>query len=55
MPDSHHGFDMPGVDMEVTDPFGNQGRGGKVIMRYNPRTTERSHRLAVDFFSSVLK
>lgn len=55
MPDSHHGFDMPGVDMEVTDPFGNQGKGGKVIMRYNPDTTARAHRLAVEFFSFALK
>ncbi len=55
MPDSHHGFDMPGVDMEVTDPFGNQGRGGQVIMRYNPDTTRQAHALAVEFFSSALK
>ncbi len=55
MADSHHGFDMPGVDMEVNDPFGNQGRGGKVIMRYNPAATQKSHRLAVEFFSSALK
>ena len=27
MADSHHGFDMPGIDMEVEDPFGNQGNG----------------------------
>jgi dienelactone hydrolase len=55
MPQSHHGFDMPGADMEVTDPFGNQGKGGKVIMRYNPDTTRQAHRLATEFFSSVLK
>ena len=55
MQGSHHGFDMPGVDMEVTDPFGNQGKGGKVIMRYNPDTTGQSHRLAVEFFTSALK
>ena len=55
MPDSHHGFDMPGVDMEVTDPFGNQGKGGKVIMRYNPGTTRQSHRAAVAFFCAALK
>jgi len=55
MPDSHHGFDMPGVDMDVNDPFGNQGRGGNVIMRYNPETTRLSHRMAVEFFSSALK
>jgi uncharacterized protein len=54
MPDSHHGFDMPGIDVEVTDPFGNQGKGGKVIMRYNPETTRRAHRAAVEFFSSAL-
>lgn len=55
MADSHHGFDMPGVDMEVTDPFGNQGRGGKVVMRYNPVATRKSHALAVEFFSAALK
>lgn len=55
MPGSHHGFDMPGVDMEVTDPFGNQGKGGQVIMRYNPDTTRRAHNLAVQFFSAALK
>ncbi|HEX4296294.1 MAG TPA: dienelactone hydrolase family protein [Rhizomicrobium sp.] len=55
MPDSHHGFDMPGVDMEVSDPFGNQGKGGKVIMRYNPDTTRQSHAKAVAFFSAALK
>jgi dienelactone hydrolase len=55
MPESHHGFDMPGADMEVNDPFGNQGRGGKVIMRYNPQTTKLSHRMAVEFFASALK
>jgi dienelactone hydrolase len=55
MPDSHHGFDMPGVDMEVTDPFGNQGKGGQVIMRYNSDTTRQSHAKAVEFFSAALK
>ena len=55
MTGAHHGFDMPGVDMEVEDPFGNQGKGGKVIMRYNPEATKRSHALAVAFFASALK
>jgi len=55
MADSHHGFDMPGADMEVDDPFGNQGKGGKVIMRYNPETTKVAHRLAVEFFAAALK
>jgi len=55
MAESHHGFDMPGIDMEVSDPFGHQGKGGKVIMRYNREATEKAHHLAVDFFSSALK
>lgn len=55
MAESHHGFDMPGVDMEVDDPFGNQGKGGKVVMRYNPQATKLAHQLAVEFFSSALK
>jgi uncharacterized protein len=55
MPDSHHGFDMPGADMEVDDPFGNQGRGGKIIMRYNPDATRQAHDAAVAFFTSALK
>jgi dienelactone hydrolase len=55
MADSHHGFDMPGIDVDVSDPFGNQGKGGKVIMRYNRQATEKSHRLAAAFFSSALK
>lgn len=55
LPDSHHGFDMPGVDMQVNDPFGNQGKGGTVIMRYNPDTTREAHRAAVEFFTAALK
>ncbi len=54
MPDSHHGFDMPGADMVVNDPFGNQGKGGEVIMRYNPETTRQAHTLAVEFFKANL-
>lgn len=55
MPDSHHGFDMPGVDMVVDDPFGNQGKGGKVVMRYNPETAKVAHGLAVEFFGRALR
>lgn len=55
MPASHHGFDMPGIDIEVTDPFGNQGKGGKVIMRYNRDTAREAHRAAVAFFQDALK
>lgn len=54
MPQAHHGFDMPGVDQEVTDPFGNRGEGGKVIMRYNAEAAAQSHRNAVEFFSRAL-
>jgi uncharacterized protein len=54
MPDSHHGFDMPGVEIVVNDPFGNQGQGGAVIMRHNPETTRAAHRLARDFFTGNL-
>ena len=52
---AHHGFDMPGVDVAVQDPFGNQGKGGKVIMRHNPQATAITHGLAVEFFSQHLK
>ena len=43
------------VDVTVTDPFGNQGKGGSVTMRYNPAATAEAHRLAVDFFSGAMK
>jgi len=55
MADAHHGFDMPGVDVEVSDPFGNQGKGGRVIMRHNPEATAKSHLLAAAFFSSTMR
>ncbi|HXC55397.1 MAG TPA: dienelactone hydrolase family protein [Rhizomicrobium sp.] len=55
MADCHHGFDMPGVDMEVSDPFGNQGKGGKVVMRHNPQATPVAQASAVAFFASALK
>ena len=49
--DSHHCFDMPGVDVVVEDPMSHRGAGGKVIMRHNPEATAQSHRLCVDFFA----
>jgi dienelactone hydrolase len=52
--EAHHGFDMPGADLEVHDPFGNQGNGGPLTMRYNPDATAQSHRLAVEFFTRAL-
>ncbi|MGH6685065.1 MAG: dienelactone hydrolase family protein [Pseudolabrys sp.] len=55
MADSHHGFDMPGADIVVDDPFGNRGQGGKVIMRYNPQATKIAHGLAVEFFAAALR
>jgi dienelactone hydrolase len=54
MAGAHHGFDMPGADMEVQDPFGNQGKGGPLTMRHNPEATAQSHRLAVEFFTRAL-
>jgi len=54
MAGAHHGFDMPGADMEVHDPFGNRGKGGPLTMRYNPEAAAQSHRLAVEFFTRVL-
>ncbi len=51
---AHHGFDMPGADKEVHDPFGNRGTGGNVIMRHNPQATAQSHGLAVEFFTKSL-
>ena len=54
IPQAHHGFDMPGADMEVQDPFGNQGKGGPLTMRYNADATAQSRRLAVEFFTRAL-
>ncbi len=53
--DSHHCFDMPGVDVVVEDPMCHRGESGKVIMRHNPQATSEAHRLCVRFFSEALK
>jgi dienelactone hydrolase len=50
---AHHGFDMPGVHVEVQDPAGNRGQGGAVRMAYNAEAAERVHGLAVQFFSEM--
>jgi dienelactone hydrolase len=55
MADCHHGFDMPGADFLAHDPGGHRGKGGSVIMRYNPLQTTEAHRLAVAFFSEAMK
>lgn len=55
MADCHHGFDMPGADFLARDPGGHRGKGGDVIMRYNPLQTTEAHRLAVRFFSEAMK
>src|SRR5215472_9978999 len=55
MKDCHHGFDMPGVDLQARDPSSNRGKGGTAIMRYNPLATTAAHKLAVEFFSEALK
>jgi dienelactone hydrolase len=51
---AHHGFDMPGVDIVVQDPTSHRGKGGDVVMRYNPQATAVSHKLCVEIFSSAL-
>jgi hypothetical protein len=51
----HHGFDMPGVDIVVTDPSSNRGSGGTAIMRYNAPAAEKAHALASSFFADALK
>jgi hypothetical protein len=55
MAECHHGFDMPGIDIEATDPASNGGQGGTAIMRYNPSATVEAHKLAVNFFRECLK
>jgi len=54
MAEAHHGFDMPGEAREAPDPAGNRGQGGLVTMAYNPEAAERSHALAVAFFSEAM-
>ncbi|HYW02905.1 MAG TPA: dienelactone hydrolase family protein [Gammaproteobacteria bacterium] len=54
VPEAHHGFDIPGADVEVDDPFGNQGQGGRVIIRGDRRAMEAMHRRAVAFFREAL-
>jgi dienelactone hydrolase len=53
-PDAHHGFDMPGADVVVPDPFCHRGKGGHVVMRYNPEAAAASHRLSVSFFREAM-
>lgn len=51
---AHHGFDVPGVDVAVPDPFCHRGKGGHVVMRHNPEATREAHRLAASFFRETL-
>lgn len=51
---AHHGFDMPGVDVVVPDPFCHRGKGGHVVMRHNPKATAEAHRLCAAFFSEAM-
>jgi dienelactone hydrolase len=53
MADAHHCFDMPGVDVVVSDPYANQGKGGSVVMRCNPKAMAEAHELAARFFSAM--
>lgn len=54
VPGAHHGFDIPDADVEVDDPFGNQGRGGRVIIRGDRRAREAMQRRATAFFREAL-
>ena len=54
MTDAHHGFDMPGEARQVQDPAGNRGQGGLLTMAYNAQAAERSHKLAVAFFTEAM-
>ena len=51
---AHHGFDMPGVDVVVPDPFCHRGAGGQVVMRHNPEAMAQAHRLCAAFFSEAM-
>ncbi len=51
--DAHHGFDMPGVVVVVSDPFCHRGQGGQVVMRHNPEAMAEAHRLCAAFFSEA--
>lgn len=54
MKSAHHCFDMPGVEVIVTDPASHQGAGGEVIMRFNEKAMLAAHQIAVNFFTENL-
>jgi len=54
MRESHHGFDMPGVEKLASDPMSHRGAGGAFIMSCNPSAMNQSRGLAVEFFLSTL-
>jgi uncharacterized protein len=51
---AHHGFDMPGVDVVVTDPLSHRGQGGPAVMRCDPQAMGEARRIAVAFFRETL-
>ncbi len=54
MADAHHGFDMPGIDIQANDPSSHRGAGGVVTMRYHPMATTEAHRACVEFFTRAM-
>jgi hypothetical protein len=51
--EAHHCFDMPGVDVVVSDPVSHRGAGGEVRMLHNEAAMLASHQIAVRFFSEM--
>jgi len=52
---AHHGFDKPGEDRTVSDPFSHRGRGGAATLRYDADAMARSTAEAARFFGEALK
>jgi uncharacterized protein len=51
---AHHGFDIPGVDIVVSDPMSHRGQGGQAVMRCDPDAMAKARALAVAFFRETL-
>jgi dienelactone hydrolase len=53
-PGSYHGFNSSAVELEVTDPFSHQGKGGQVNIISNEKSREQADQAVVEFFSNNL-
>ena len=54
-PGSYHGFNSSAVELEVTDPFSHQGKGGQVNIISNEKSREQADQVVVEFFSNNLR